>query len=54
MIKLEKCNLNILTVIIRTSIKSHIICLFVVPIDLTECDSVPIKPCKYKVWMLEL
>ena len=53
MIKLEKCKLNILTVIIRTSIKPHLICLFLV-IDLTECDSVPIKSCKYKVWMLEL
>ena len=30
MIKLEKCKLNILTVFIRTSIKSYFICLFVV------------------------
>ena len=30
MIKFEKCDLKILTIFIRTSIKSHLICLFVV------------------------
>ena len=49
MIKFEKCDLKILTVFIRTSIKSHLICLFVVATHLTECNSVPMKPCKYEV-----
>ena len=53
MIKLEKCSIIILTVFVRTSIKSHLSYLFVCGIDLTECNSVPIKPCKYEVWMLE-
>ena len=38
MIKLEKYKLNISTVIIRTSIKSHLICLFVV---LTSDGTIP-------------
>ena len=54
MIKFEKCKLNILIVIIRTSIKSHKICLLVVLTKQNAIQQLPIKACKYKVWMLEL
>ena len=54
MIKLEKCKLNIFTASYYKNFYQIPPYLFVCGIDLTECDSVPIKPCKYKVWMLEL
>ena len=52
MIKLEKCNLNILS--FYKNFYKITPCLFVCGTHLTECNSVPMKPCKYKLRMLEL